>query len=94
LLGHGYVVDTVAQTIIAGNNGLYSLCVQRSRLRQEREALQAEVTNIFHALGDVRQKLVVEMETFASETAAGASMPRTRPLYRPARGVAWSLWSG
>jgi hypothetical protein len=72
LFGLGYKVDAAEQTIMAGKDGLYGCCKARLALSQEREALKTDVILIFDALGSIRQKLVVQVEAHANETAAGA----------------------
>jgi len=72
LFGRGFQIDSVHQTIIPGQGGLYSLCRDRLSLQAERQALQSEVAHIFEDLKAARQELAESLESFASEIAGSA----------------------
>ncbi|MBW1896211.1 MAG: hypothetical protein JRI47_04070, partial [Deltaproteobacteria bacterium] len=72
LFGRGFKVDTVHQTIIPGNGGLYALCRDRLLLQADREVLRARVTELFDDIRATRQQMAESVEAFAGLTASRA----------------------
>ncbi|HTF88443.1 MAG TPA: histidine kinase dimerization/phospho-acceptor domain-containing protein, partial [Planctomycetota bacterium] len=67
LFGAGYRLDDGHQTIVSGDGGLYSACIDRMRLRAQRIELRAETEVCFRELARASQKLDEAMIAASAE---------------------------